>query len=539
MKIMNRTLYAAVWIFVLSLSVAAGEAKDGTQASITGAVKDPAGAAFRGAFVSAKNVRTRITVNVQSGNDGRFQIRNLAPGEYEVRVSAPGYKSDPRMHVKLAAGEQSAEDFALQKGMLRWSDLSLYQGKALWPAGEGKTLLTENCFACHGFQTRMAAVGRDLDGWTTAVNFMLDTRRARLSNHINTEQANVLTNYLNDLFGEEAKLPKSPAEMSGYKATIRPVSDEGLKITYVEYDMPGPDRMPFSAAPDKEGNLWIPDMGSANHIGRLNPDTGEIVEFTAPNSFPAGIHSAVPAPDGSVWIAEQAANKVGRWDPKTKLITEYQDSYPKGMEGLEDGMSKHTVRVDSTGRVWGTGVFSRLSVYDPKNNEFSHFQETFSPYGVEFDKDGNPWFAEFYPKGMIGKVDAKTGKVTKWQQPTKDGWPRRIEIDSDGIVWFGEYLGGKIGRFDPRTETFKEYTLPGPNATPYALGIDRNHYIWYSSDEMDIIGRLDPKTGKVTEYPYAHSENMMKEFFLDAQGRMWYGSGPNNKVGYFVPGNVE
>jgi virginiamycin B lyase len=317
------------------------------------------------------------------------------------------------------------------------------------------------------------------------------------------------------------------------------VSDDGLKITYTEYEMPGPNRMPFSAAPDKDGKLWIPDMGSANTLGWLDPKTGAVQEFTAPNSFAAGIHSAVPAPDGSVWISEQAANKVGRWDPKTKLITEYHDTYTKGLEGYEDGGSKHTVRVDSKGRVWGTAVFANLTVYDPRNNEFSHFPDVFSPYGVELDKSGNVWFAEFYPEGKIGMVDANTGKVTKWAPPTKGGWPRRIEIDSEGMVWFAEYQGGRIDRFDPKTQAFKVYELPGPRATPYALGIYRNHNIWYSSDEMDVIGRLNPKTGKVTEFPYAHSENTMKEFFLDAQGRMWYGSAPNNEVGYFVPSDLD
>jgi virginiamycin B lyase len=385
----------------------------------------------------------------------------------------------------------------------------------------------------------MAAVKRDHDGWTQVVNYMLTTRHARLGNHINDEDAAVLTNYLNDAFGAEAKLPKTPADMAGYKATIRPVSDEGLKIKYVEYEMPGPNRMPFSATPDKDGKLWIPDMGSVNTLGWLDPNTGAIQEFTAPNSFAAGIHSAMPAPDGSVWISEQAANKVGRWDPKTKLITEYQDSYKKGLEGYEDGGSKHTVRVDSKGRVWGTAVFANLTVYDPRTNEFSHFQDTFSPYGIEFDKSGNVWFAEFNPEGKIGMVDANTGKVTKWAPPTKGGWPRRIEIDDDGMVWFAEYQGGKIERFDPKTQTFKVFELPGPRATPYALGIDRDHNIWYSSDEMDLIGRLNPKTGKVTEFPYAHSENMMKEFFLDAQGRMWYGSAPNNEVGYFIPSDLN
>jgi virginiamycin B lyase len=508
-------------------------------AALTGVIKDPAGAPYRGAFVRAQNLQSKITVNVMSDGQGRYRIANLPPGDYDVRVTAVGYKSEPRRDVKLAAGDSSSLDFALQQGMVRWSDLSLYQAKMLLPPGKGKDILFGNCFACHGFQTRMAAVKRDLDGWKQAVNFMLETRHARLGNHINDEDAATLTNYLNDAFGADAKLAKSPAELAGYRATVRPVSDEALKITYVEYDMPGPNRMPFSAAPDKDGKLWIPDMGSVNTIGRLDPQTGAIQEFTAPNSFPAGIHSAVPAPDGSVWFSEQAANKVGRWDPKTKLITEYQDTYKPGMQGLEDGGSKHTVRVDANGRVWGTAVFNNLTVYDPRNNEFSHFSDTYSPYGVELDQAGNVWFAEFYPQGKIGMVDAKTSKVTKWDPPTKGGWPRRIEIDSDGIVWFAEYKAGKIGRFDPKTQAFKEYDLPGPSATPYALGIDRNHYIWYSSDEMDVIGRLNPKTSKVTEFPYAHSENMMKEFFLDAQGRMWYGSGPNNKVGYFVPSDLE
>jgi streptogramin lyase len=510
-----------------------------TDTAVSGVVKDPAGAPFRGAFVHAQNRQSKITVSVLSDDQGRYRIQDLPPGDYDIRVTAVGYKSDLRRNVKLTAGDPSSLDFMLQPGAVRWSDLSMYQGKALFPPGKGKDILTRNCFNCHAFQTRMAAVQRDLDGWTQAVHFMLDTRHARLANHINDQEAKVLIAYLNDAFGVDAKLPKSPASLAGYKATLRPTSDEGLKIRYVEYDMPGPNRMPFSAAPDKDGKLWIPDMGSANTIGMLDPNTGAIQEFTAPNSFPAGIHSAIPAPDGSVWIAEQAANKLGRWDPKTRLISEYQDTYTPGMEGLEDGGSKHTVRVDSSGRVWATSVHAMLTVYDPKNHEFSHFSDTYSPYGVELDKAGNVWFAEFDPNGKIGRVDAKTGKVTKWAPPTKSGWPRRIEIDSDGMVWFAEYEAGKIDRFDPETQTFKEYTLPGPRATPYALGIDAKHNLWYSSDEMDVIGRLNPATGKVTEFPYAHPENMMKEFFLDAHSRMWYGSAPNNKVGYFVPSDLD
>src|SRR6266436_3108620 len=295
-----------------------------TDAIISGTVKDPSGAPFKGAFVQAQNTKTRIYVNVLSDTLGRYQIQGLPPGEYEVRANAVGYKSDPRVGVKLSAGESSSLDFALEKGMVRWSDLSVYQGKKLLPDGKGKQLISAECFACHGFQSRMAATRRDADGWAQAVNYMRDVRRARLGNHIDDQAAATIISYLNDTFGVDSKLPKSPTELPGYKETLRPFSDEAMKISYVEYDMPGPNRMPFSAAPDKNGMIWIPDFGSGNRIGKLDPKTGEIEEFVAPNKGTAGIHSAVPAPDGSVWLAEQAYIKVGRFDFFFKQKTAYE-----------------------------------------------------------------------------------------------------------------------------------------------------------------------------------------------------------------------
>jgi virginiamycin B lyase len=502
-------------------------------ATVTGTVKGPDGAPFKGAFVEAQNSATKITVNVLSAPDGRYRIENLPAGEYDLRIRAIGYKADPQPGVKLTSTQKASADFALQAGMVRWSDLSGYQGKQLLPEGKGKQLIERQCFACHMFQSRMAAVKRDQAGWTQAVNFMRTAMHSRLGDVFSDQDADVVIHYLNDTFGVDAHTPKSPSELPGYEKTVRPVADDALNIVYVEYDMPGPNRMPFSAAPDKDGYLWIPDFGPANRIGRLDPRTGKIEEFTVPNKGTASVHSAVPAPDGSVWAAEQASNKVARWDPHTKQITEYQDTYAAGMQGLENGGSKHTVRIDPKGRVWGTAVNAPLTVFDPKTGEFTHFKDVISPYGVEIDKNGNAWFAEFRDGGEIGVAEADSGKVTRYAPPTPGGWPRRIEIAPDGMIWVAEYRGGRIDRFDPQTHAFQEYKLPGPDPTPYALGIDKDGYIWYSSDDMDVMGRLDSKTGQVIEFPYVHAENMMKEFFLDNQGHIWYGSAPNNKVGYF------
>src|ERR1700719_411359 len=155
----------ALGLLILCVSFAYGA----TDSTVSGIVKDPAGAPFKGAFVQAQNMKTEIYVTVLSDKQGRYQIPGLQPGEYEVLAKAVGYKSNPRAGVKLAAGESSPLDFALEKTMVRWSDLSVYQGKKLLPDGKGKQILAAECFACHGFQSRMAATRRDADGWTQAV----------------------------------------------------------------------------------------------------------------------------------------------------------------------------------------------------------------------------------------------------------------------------------------------------------------------------------------------------------------------------------
>jgi virginiamycin B lyase len=333
------------------------------------------------------------------------------------------------------------------------------------------------------------------------------------------DKAEDVVYFLNQSFGEDSVLPRSPADLPDYAATVRKFSDEALKIVYVEYETPGPNRMPWSAHPDKDGKFWIPYYGRANKIARLDPDTGEMKEFPVPNLGTAAIHSAVPAPDGSVWLTEQGSDKLGRWDPDTQKITEFQDD-----------ARKHTVKVAPNGMVWSTGA---LSVFDPKTEKYEHIKEVPSAYGITLDKDSNVWFAELRADGRIGKVDAKTLQVTKYQPPTKTGFPRRIVTGDDGTIWFAEFQAGKIGQFDPKEERFKEFALPGPKATPYALGVDPEHKVWYSSEWMDVLGRLDPATGKVVEYPMPHAENTFRDFFTDDKGRMWFGSPANDRVGYF------
>lgn len=494
-------------------------------ATVTGTVKGPDGAPFEGAFVQARNAKTKITVNVLSRKTGQYRIPDLPAGEYDVRIRAIGYKADPQTGVKLSADQSLSFDFALQRGQVRWADISLYQLDQLLPAGKGKAALftrqpgqpTATCAACHGVQTRIASTTRDEDGWRDRVSYMRTTMRVRITD----QEADDIASYLNGVFGPDSTLPKSPADLPGYQKLEPRFSEDSMKIVYVEYEVGG--KFPWSAAPDKNGAIWIPYNGPVNKVARLDPNTGELTDFPVPSRDVLRIHSAVPAPDGTVWFSEQFKNKIGKLDPKTKTITEY--AAPEG-----PGLSTHTIRVDSRGIVWSTG--NPLNRFDPETEKFTAFKaDVGSFYGIVIDKNDNVWAGGLREDGKLYRVTSE-GEQKSWDPPTK-GEPRRIEVGPDGSVWFGEYFSGKAARFDPKAETFKEYQLAGPQPSPYALGIDRDNKVWYGSYYLDEIGCLDPKTGKITEYPFPHSENTLREFFIDGRGRMWYGSPSNDRVGYF------
>ena len=57
-------------------------------ASISGTITGPDGAAFRGAFVQARNAKTKITVSVLSDSAGKYRIGDLPAGEYRVAIKA-------------------------------------------------------------------------------------------------------------------------------------------------------------------------------------------------------------------------------------------------------------------------------------------------------------------------------------------------------------------------------------------------------------------------------------------------------------------
>ncbi len=87
---------------------------DSTQ--ILGLLTDASGAVIAGATVTAKHVATGDVRSTTSNESGNYIFPLLSIGEYELTVSAAGFKSEVRTGIVLQLQQKARLDFTLQVG---------------------------------------------------------------------------------------------------------------------------------------------------------------------------------------------------------------------------------------------------------------------------------------------------------------------------------------------------------------------------------------------------------------------------------------
>lgn len=97
-------------IAVLQTCVAFGQ----TAATINGVVTDPSGLAIPGATVTATNTQTSLVRPTVTNNAGNYDIPNLPPGTYSVRVEGNGFEPIVRNGVELQVQQTAKLDFQLK-----------------------------------------------------------------------------------------------------------------------------------------------------------------------------------------------------------------------------------------------------------------------------------------------------------------------------------------------------------------------------------------------------------------------------------------
>ena len=500
---------------------------------------------MEGVLVTAKKVDSPVNLTVISDRGGSysFPANRLEPGPYALRIRAVGYDLEGSQTIEISREKTANADLKLQKAKDLASQLTNAEWIASMPGKDEEKGFLLNCVNCHTLE-RIVRSHHNADEFVKVLERMGTYANSATPLRPQRRKADRLL----EARGEQ--LQRTRQRQAQYLSTInlssgstwsyplktfaRPTG-KSTQVLITEYDLPRKTIQPHDVILDSEGMVWYSNFGE-QAVGRLDPKTGRVTEFTVPmqkQGWPTGELGLQTDEDGNLWFGMMFQGGVAKLDRKTEKFQVFNlpPEFNKDMSQVNMAAPQHST-VD--GKVWmqnnGFAAIHRVELATGKVENFDVFRdskegENHNIYDVIPDSHNNAYFTDFANE-HIGRIDAKTGKLTLYPTPTHGSAPRRGQMDLQDRLWFGEYRGNRIGMFDTRTERFQEWPASTPWSAPYDVAIDKNGDAWTGSMSTDRVLRLNPKTGEMTEYLLPRSTNIRRSFVDNStpQPTFWVGN---------------
>jgi streptogramin lyase/cytochrome c5 len=530
----------------------AGSAQDA--GTLTGIIKDAAGAPVAGAFVQMKNAERRLNFMVITHEEGKYATNRLPAGKYVVQAIGGEQQSAPSTPVEVVAGKSASVDLALTVARApalapAWpgrtpgdrgeeADAATGAGPRL-PDGEGKAIIEAKCNFCHDSQRIVRSHGEPAR-WQQVIGTMrLYAQGSTLAKPLTDDEEKVLLAYVSTNFGPLPGGPKpKPDPLSRLPRTLLP--PEARDYIVVEYELLNPRAEPHEMAVDPRGNGWV-SQRVGGKLGRLDAETLNYIEYAPPaaGSSTVRLNGIRRGNSGELWMVDGGPNR--RWlsfDPKTEQFSVY--NLPPTTSGSASG---NTVRVHPDGTVWLASIAANQVIrFDPAAKKFTFFDvpagvknhKNATPYGMAVDGAGNIWVVE-NAVNQIARIDPKTGNFEEFPLPVKDAVARKMGADWDGNLWVGLHGAGKLLKVDYKTLNMTEFTPPSADAGVYLADPDmKNHLLWATLHHVDKVASLDPATGVWTEFPLMSAETDVRRIEVDPNNpkRIWYSGVLSSRLGY-------
>ncbi|MGB7135906.1 MAG: TonB-dependent receptor, partial [Acidobacteriaceae bacterium] len=114
-----RSVCAVLWAAALLLTCTPRlHAQAVENAQITGVITDTTGSVVPKVSIAVTNLGTGVARRTVSGPDGSYFLVNLAPGSYQLRASAPGFKAYIQNGIVLSVGSTITVSFVLPVGQV-------------------------------------------------------------------------------------------------------------------------------------------------------------------------------------------------------------------------------------------------------------------------------------------------------------------------------------------------------------------------------------------------------------------------------------
>jgi len=235
--------------------------------------------------------------------------------------------------------------------------------------------------------------------------------------------------------------------------------------------------------------------------------------------------------DGNLYFTEQYSGKIGKLNPSSREITEWNipsdllTSEPWDLNYTSEGIFFTDYRQNKIMKLV-------LSADPPSITQWSIPNS--GPRGIFVKSLSEIWFTEF-SAGKIAKLDTSQNKFYEYSLPS-GSQPNDIIVIGNK-VWVTDFGRDKITCLDSTTREITEYSLPS-GSKPYGIAVDSNGMIWFTLYDRNMIGKLNPWSKEVTEYKPIPTANSQPTGIAidDKTGNVWFTESAGHKIGKYVPG---
>lgn len=265
-----------------------------------------------------------------------------------------------------------------------------------------------------------------------------------------------------------------------------------LTISFVEYPITSTvNSQPFRLA--LSGNyVWFTERG-ANRVGRLNMTTGQVDEFFGHGlSLNAGLADIDVAPDGSVYVAEQYANRIARLVVVSTSVYTYSEYFGQLTNGrMPNGIFsidiEETGAPDSYNIHFAAPISNVIGVLRPAVSQviIPNFQKPNAhPYAVVWDANLNlVFYTEQYRDrvglfywGTLGTAAELSHTISR---------PSDLVVGSGNQLWLTQQdTLGQLARLVFTASdnfAFTSYPLPTHHLMPTGVSAKNIGAVWVTA----------------------------------------------------------
>lgn len=520
-------------------------------AALTGKVSSQAEGSMEGVLIGAKQVGSTIATWVVSNTQGRYTFprERMEPGKYAISVRAAGYELPKTLvDVTAQAGQLDLQLTKVTSATKLAMQLSNGELIASVPGTREQKRMLGGCVNCHTLQ-RVLFSHFNADEMAQVVQ--------RMTMH--TNNSSPIHPWMRPTDGRARPAAAEATPFSAYLSSINLSSRDtfefplktlprpkgkATQVIYTTYDLPRPDASPHDEVFDAQGNVWYSDFNS-QFVGKLDPKTGKVVEYSIPQSrfgqiAQGGLQIDIDR-EGRIYYGNMSQLQIVRFDPKAGKMETFK--IPLQESQLGDG---HLTMIDPAfqqvdGKLWANVAFASGEAggtwhIDLAANSWT--KVTYPPgspaaeaYDVVADSKNNV-YGMHMTNDKLWMTDGKTLKTTWFDFPTKGAGCRRGHIDAQDRVWCGVFHGDAVAMFDPKAQKITEWKVPTAWTRPYDAQFDDKTYVWSAGMDNDLAVRLNPQTGEFTEYLLPHETNVrhVEVQKSGALSSMWLGDQHGNTL---------